>query len=65
MLQSVPTSNKQNEGYVYVCYGHPRYLKHTIASVTTLRRYDKTRPIALACSAKQRNIRTKRAELSV
>ena len=56
MLQSVPSLNKQNEGYVYVSYGHPKYLKHTIASVSTLRRHDKTRPIALACSAKHKEI---------
>ena len=56
MLQSVPTSNKQNEGYVYVSYGHPKYLKHAIASITTLRRYDKIRPITLACSAKHKEI---------
>ena len=56
MLQSVPSSNKQNEGYVYVSYGHPKYLKHTIASVSTLRRHDKSRPIALACSAKHKEI---------
>lgn len=56
MLQSVPSSNKQNEGYVYVSYGHPKYLKHTIASVSTLRRHDNSRPIALACSAKHKEI---------
>ena len=56
MLQSVPSLNKQNEGHVYVSYGHPKYLKHTIASVSTLRRHDNSRPIALACSAKHKEI---------
>lgn len=56
MLQSVINSNKQNEGYVYVSYGHPKFLKHAIASIITLRRYDKARPIALACSAKHKEI---------
>ena len=56
MLQSVLSLNKQNEGYVYVSYGHPKYLKHAIASVSTLRRHDKSRPIALACSAKHKEI---------
>ncbi|GAB5408698.1 MAG: hypothetical protein BalsKO_10630 [Balneolaceae bacterium] len=56
MLQSFKKEKKGEEGYVYVSYGHPKYLKHTIASVVSLRRYDKTRPIALACSEKQRKI---------
>ncbi|MEX0609955.1 MAG: hypothetical protein WD016_07655 [Balneolaceae bacterium] len=43
-----------NEGYVYVSYGHPKYLKHVIASVVTLRRYDTTRPVAIACTEKHR-----------
>lgn len=41
---------------MYVSYGHTKYLKHTLASVSTLRRYDKTRPIALLCSQKQRDL---------
>jgi hypothetical protein len=56
VLQSIPTSKKEYEGYVYVSYGHPKYLKHTIASVSTLRRYDRERPIALACSSKHKQI---------
>lgn len=38
------------EGYVYNTYGKKKYLKHAIASVTTLRRYDDIRPVALFCS---------------
>lgn len=56
MLQSIKKDKKGKEGYVYVSYGHPKYLKHTIASVVSLRRYDKQRPIALVCSDKQRKI---------
>lgn len=38
------------EGYVYVTYGDIKYLKHAVASVTSLRRYDNDRPVALYCS---------------
>ncbi len=44
------------EGYVYATYGHPRYLKHAVASVVSLRRYDNARPVALACEEKQHHI---------
>ena len=53
MLKSIQNQKLANEGYVYVSYGHPKYLKHTLASVTTLRRHDSERPIALLCSEKQ------------
>ena len=56
MLTSIKNDKKGKEGYVYVSYGHPKYLKHTIASAVTLRRYDKERPIAIVCSDKQRKI---------
>ena len=56
MLTSVKSEKKGKEGYVYVSYGHPKYLKHTIASVSSLRRYDKERPIALVCNDKHRKI---------
>lgn len=42
------------EGYVYVSYGHPKYLKHVIASVVSLRRYDTERAIALVCTDKHK-----------
>jgi len=45
------SGNKQGEeGYVYNTYGKIKYLKHAVASVTTLRRYDKKRPVAIFCS---------------
>jgi len=56
VLTSISKEKKGKQGYVYVSYGHPKYLKHTIASAVTLRRYDKTRPIAIICSDKQRSI---------
>jgi hypothetical protein len=56
VLTSIIKDKKGKQGYVYVSYGHPKYLKHTIASVVTLRRYDQSRPVALACSDKQRKI---------
>jgi len=40
---------RETEGYVYHCYGDDGYLRHTVASVVTLRRYDRRRPIALYC----------------
>lgn len=39
-----------DEGYVYSTYGKIKYLKHAVASVKTLRRYDDKRPVALFCS---------------
>lgn len=56
MLTSFKKNKAGDEGYVYVSYGHPKYLKHTLASVNSLRRYDKHRPVALICSEKQRQI---------
>lgn len=56
MLQSYKKDKAGKEGYIYVSYGHPKYLKHTIASIVSLRRYDKKRPLALVCSDKQRKI---------
>ena len=35
------------EGYVLHTYGPERYVRHAVASVTTLRRHDPARPIAL------------------
>ena len=37
------------EGYVLHSYGSERYVRHVVASVLTLRRYDSERPIALFC----------------
>jgi len=41
--------NAPVEGYVLHTYGPARYLRHAVASVATLRRYDATRPVALFC----------------
>jgi len=56
MLKSIQNEKLAKEGYVYVSYGHTKYLKHTLASVVSLRRHDKERPIALYCSEKQKKI---------
>ncbi|HET6567028.1 MAG TPA: hypothetical protein VFG50_03625 [Rhodothermales bacterium] len=37
------------EGYVLHTYGPEKYLRHAIASATTIRRHDPDRPIALFC----------------
>jgi len=49
MLKSVSYRPKGNEGYVYTIYGSNKYLKYVLASLRTLRRYDKKRPVALVC----------------
>ena len=56
MLTTLKNEKKGREGYVYVSYGHPKYLKHTLASVVSLRRYDRSRPVAIACTDKHRKI---------
>jgi len=56
LLKTINNEKIAAEGYVYVSYGHTKYLKHTLASVSTLRRHDKTRPIALLCSQKQKDL---------
>ena len=48
--------NKQSgQGYVYNSYGNEKYLKHAVASVVTLRRYDTKRPVALYCTPQHRD----------
>jgi len=37
------------QGYIYVSYGKEKYLRHAVASALTIRRFDKERPIAIAC----------------
>ncbi len=49
-------TESKKEGYVYSSYGDEKYLRHVVASVHTLRRYDKKRPIALFCSTKHAQI---------
>jgi len=41
------------EGYVLHIYGNEKYLRHAVASVRTLRRYDRDRPVALYASEEQ------------
>lgn len=38
-----------SEGYVLHTYGDDRYVRHAVASVSTLRRHDARRPVALFC----------------
>lgn len=45
-----------DEGYVYVTYGDKKYLKHVVASIVTLRRYDNKRPVTLFCSDEHHQI---------
>ncbi|MEX2601420.1 MAG: hypothetical protein WD355_07220 [Balneolaceae bacterium] len=46
----------KEEGYVYNSYGPATYLKHVVASLSTLRRYDKDRPVALVCTDEHRQL---------
>ncbi len=43
------------EGYVFHTYGPAKYVKHAVASVVTLRRYDTERPVALYCPRSHRD----------
>ncbi|SMO32234.1 hypothetical protein [Gracilimonas mengyeensis] len=56
MLTPVKNKKLGNEGYIYVSYGHPKYLQHAVASVTTLRRYDTERPVAIVCTKKHQQL---------
>lgn len=50
-MSNLYSNNKlADEGYIYVTYGGIKYLKNAIASVLTLRRYDRSRDVALFCS---------------
>jgi hypothetical protein len=62
-----PESNSRNaendiakarrpEGYLYASYGPEKYLKDAVISALTLKRYDKKRPVALACSREHRQL---------
>lgn len=48
------------EGYVLHTYGPDRYVKHAVASVCTLRRYDDDRPVALFCPEHHRAVLERR-----
>ncbi len=43
------------EGYVFHTYGSVKYVKHAVASVVTLKRYDSERPVALYCPDSHRD----------
>ncbi|MEX0770889.1 MAG: hypothetical protein WD035_09160 [Balneolaceae bacterium] len=45
-----------HQGYVYASYGPLKYLKYAIASIVSLRRYDRERPVALVCSTPHRKL---------
>jgi hypothetical protein len=42
------------EGYILHTYGPDRFIRHAVASVLTLRRYDRERPVALYCPRSHR-----------
>ncbi len=46
--------DKKREGYVYASYGPEKYLKDAVISAHTLRRHDRSRPIALVCCDEHR-----------
>jgi len=48
------------EGYVLHSYGPDRYVKHAVASIHTLRRYDADRPVALFCPEHHRALLERR-----
>jgi hypothetical protein len=56
MESSISGAPLADEGYIYSTYGDLKYLKHAIASVKTLRRYDTDRPVALFCSDEHKEI---------
>ncbi len=47
------------EGYVYNTYGKEEYLRHAVASVISLRRYDQTRSVVIFCSEQHANLLNK------
>lgn len=56
MLRAVPSKSFGKEGYIYPVYGDVKYLKHAVASVLSLRRHDTTRPVAIVCEARHREL---------
>ncbi len=47
---SIPQTPLAGEGYVLTSYGPVKYLQQAVAAAHTLRRYDRTRPVALYAS---------------
>ncbi|MEX0684452.1 MAG: hypothetical protein WD267_01090 [Balneolales bacterium] len=52
MSRAIPRKTLAREGYIFAIYGKIKYLKHAVASASTIRRYDDDRPIALVCEQK-------------
>lgn len=52
MLRAIPRKTLAKEGYIFSIYGDLKYLRHAVASASTLRRYDTDRPVALICEQK-------------
>lgn len=48
--------DNSSRGYVYTSYGHPKYLKHAVCSLISLRRYDQDKPAALICTQNHSDI---------
>lgn len=55
-IKSPDTEVITEEGYVYSSYGSEKYLKHAVASVITLKRYDSKRGAAIYCSIEHAEI---------
>lgn len=49
-------SSKHNQGYVFASYGKEKYLRDAIVAASTIRRYDKERPIAILCPNEHKQI---------
>ena len=45
-----------SEGYVLHTYGNEKYVRHAVASLITLRRYDRQRPVVLYCPESHRRV---------
>ena len=52
--------SSSREGYVLHCYGPDRYVRNAVASVHTLRRHDRDRPVALFCPEHHRALLKRR-----
>lgn len=48
-IETNGNGSTRTDGYVFHSYGPERYVHHVVASVVTLRRYDRTRKVALYC----------------
>lgn len=53
------TNSNITEGYVFTSYGKLKYLRHVVAAVDSIRRFDLKRPVALYCCREHRDILVK------